>query len=295
MDEDDLTDKILNGLGADYKELIHAVQARDTMIMFDELHEKLLNFEASLQAAKSDPSHFPASANPANCTTTSWGPSSNPGTTNHNRRPSTNSGNTSTGWRPSPNTNNRSPAFPNAGPNSSRSHRPSSRPYLGYCQICGIQGHTAKRCPSFRLVPLQPNITPVAPVNRTPTPWQPRAHFAANTTPTAPQWLLDSGASHHVTADLKLEKFKAEPANKDSREKSVEFAPSSNLMFHTFKLIKEILHPMNNHTLILEEVPCRDLDIVDGNVSVTVPAGVRVNDHEWMTRKESINLGVGWK
>ena len=56
--------------------------------------------------------------------------------------------------------------------------------------------------PLFRLVPNQPNTTPVAPVNSTLTPWQPRAHFAANTTPTTPQWLLDSGASHHVTVDL---------------------------------------------------------------------------------------------
>ena len=31
------------------------------------------------------------------------------------------------------------------------------------------------------------------------TPWQPRAHVATNTNP---QWLLDSGASHHVTTDL---------------------------------------------------------------------------------------------
>ncbi|KAA8547225.1 hypothetical protein F0562_003911 [Nyssa sinensis] len=79
MDEDDLIDKILDGLGDDYKELIHAVQARDTMIMFNELHEKLLNFEASFQGAKSEPSHFPASANPANHNTTSWHPSSNSG------------------------------------------------------------------------------------------------------------------------------------------------------------------------------------------------------------------------
>ena len=51
-------------------------------------------------------------------------------------------------------------------------------------------------------MPNQPNTTPVALVNNTLTPWQPRAHFAANTTPTTPQWLLDSGVSHHVTIDL---------------------------------------------------------------------------------------------
>ncbi|KAA8543167.1 hypothetical protein F0562_021338 [Nyssa sinensis] len=139
MDEDDLTDKILDGLGDDYKELIHSVQACDTMIMFDELHEKLLNFEASLQGAKLEPSHFPTLANPANRNTASWRPSFNSSNTNNNWRSSTNSSNNSIGWRPSPNTNNRSPAFPNAGQNSSRSHRPPSQPYFGYCQICGIQ------------------------------------------------------------------------------------------------------------------------------------------------------------
>ena len=48
VDDEDLLEKILEGLGGDYKELVRAVQARDTPISFDELHEKLLNFEASL-------------------------------------------------------------------------------------------------------------------------------------------------------------------------------------------------------------------------------------------------------
>ncbi|RVW70497.1 Retrovirus-related Pol polyprotein from transposon RE2 [Vitis vinifera] len=49
VDDEDLLEKILEGLGEDYKELVRVVQARDTPISFDELHEKLLNFEASLQ------------------------------------------------------------------------------------------------------------------------------------------------------------------------------------------------------------------------------------------------------
>ena len=151
MNEDDLTEKILDGLRDDYKGLIRAVQARDTMIMLDELHEKLLNFEASLQGVKSEPSHFPASTNPANRNTTSWHPSFNSGNTKNNWHPSTHFGNNRIDWRLSPNTNNRSLAFPNVGQNSSRSQRPHYRPYLGYCQICEIQGHTAKRCPSISL------------------------------------------------------------------------------------------------------------------------------------------------
>lgn len=38
-------------------------------------------------------------------------------------------------------------------------------------------------------------------MNHTISPWQPQAQYA--TTPTStPSWLLDSGASHHVTSDL---------------------------------------------------------------------------------------------
>lgn len=42
VDNEDLSERILEGLGEDYKELVHAIEARDTPISFDELHEKLL-------------------------------------------------------------------------------------------------------------------------------------------------------------------------------------------------------------------------------------------------------------
>ncbi|KAH7571754.1 hypothetical protein JRO89_XS04G0132200 [Xanthoceras sorbifolium] len=51
---------------------------------------------------------------------------------------------------------------------------------------------------SFQLVPIQPSTTS----NNSATHWQPRAHYAVNTTTNNPSWLLDSGASHHVTTDL---------------------------------------------------------------------------------------------
>lgn len=49
IDEEEITDKILDGLGDDDKELVRAIQARDTSITFEGLHEKFLNFEAFLQ------------------------------------------------------------------------------------------------------------------------------------------------------------------------------------------------------------------------------------------------------
>ncbi|KAG6737402.1 hypothetical protein POTOM_058920 [Populus tomentosa] len=67
IDIEDLLEIILEGLGAEYKELARAVQTRDTLISFDELHEKLLNFEASLQNINNTTqAYFPASAHLAN-------------------------------------------------------------------------------------------------------------------------------------------------------------------------------------------------------------------------------------
>nr|TKS05086.1 hypothetical protein D5086_0000131830 [Populus alba] len=57
LDADDLTEYILDGLDEDYTELVRAVQAREAAISFDELHEKLLLFEASLQT-RSHPSRL---------------------------------------------------------------------------------------------------------------------------------------------------------------------------------------------------------------------------------------------
>ena len=86
MEEEDLIEKILDGLGDDYKELVRAVQARDTSITFDELHEKLLSFEASLSANTKSEIHLSITANPTNRTTP----------TNTNWRPHK----TNTNWRP---------------------------------------------------------------------------------------------------------------------------------------------------------------------------------------------------
>ena len=63
MDKEDLTKKILDGLGNEYREVAYIVQARDTPIMFDELHEKLINFEASLHTKQPTLDYLLATAN----------------------------------------------------------------------------------------------------------------------------------------------------------------------------------------------------------------------------------------
>ncbi|KAL9448658.1 hypothetical protein AB3S75_016030 [Citrus x aurantiifolia] len=169
-DEDDITDKILEAVGDDYKELARAVQARDTPITFEELHEKLLNFEASLNTSKPD-TMFPITSHVTTRTNNNW--RINNGTNQNSSNPNHNLGVTQ----------------------NNNSTQRQQRPYLGYYQLCRIQGHTAKKCPSYKLQPVQSNN------NHSSTPWQPKANYAA-TTNNNQTWLLNSGASHHVTADL---------------------------------------------------------------------------------------------
>ena len=49
LDHEDLIDKILDGLDDDYKTVVDIVQNCETPILFDELHEKLINPELELK------------------------------------------------------------------------------------------------------------------------------------------------------------------------------------------------------------------------------------------------------
>ena len=188
LDAEDLTNKILDGLDDEYKELMHVVQGRDMPITFEELHENLLNFEASVITPKPDPLQFPATTNPTSRNPTPWCSPAPSSTKNHT-------------WRPSNNHQNKYPPIQTNDQPTPQGNR-SSRPYLDYCQVYRIQGHIAKWCPSFRLVLINTS-TSISPTSNKPsaTPWQPRAHYASNT-PSHTSWLLDNGASHYVTIDL---------------------------------------------------------------------------------------------
>ncbi|RVW35995.1 Retrovirus-related Pol polyprotein from transposon RE1 [Vitis vinifera] len=89
-------------------------------------------------------------------------------------------------------------------PTNTRDNRPPTRPFLGRCQWCSTQGHVVSRCPLFRqqFPQVQP---PLHPGNssqfRLPAPWQAQANVATIVPPNT-TWLLDSGASHHVTTDV---------------------------------------------------------------------------------------------
>ncbi|KAL6329795.1 hypothetical protein AAG906_037502 [Vitis piasezkii] len=130
VDDEDLIDRVLEGLSDEYKYVIDAINTRDTSISFAELHEKLLNKEASLQTAQPSPLSLPAMAN----STAFW---------NHPN------------WHPPATTPQQLGPTTVFSPHDQR----QPKPYLGHYQACGIQGHTAKRCPMFRLVTNQQSPT----------------------------------------------------------------------------------------------------------------------------------------
>ena len=49
LNHEDLIDRILDGLDEDNKSIANIVQGRDTLILFDELHKKLINWELTLK------------------------------------------------------------------------------------------------------------------------------------------------------------------------------------------------------------------------------------------------------
>ncbi|WZZ66822.1 hypothetical protein YC2023_078192 [Brassica napus] len=172
LDHEDKLDYILQSLPDEYKPVIEQTEGRDLPPSLTELHEKLINFEARLLT--STPLVVaPISANYVN--------SSRPAQ-KHNKHPQQN-------WHNAPHSNQHQ-NWNNTPHNSQQS---TFRPYLGKCQIYGLQGHSAKRC--NQLHQYQQTTQPAL----LPTP-QPRANFSYTTA--HQPWVLDSGATHHITSDL---------------------------------------------------------------------------------------------
>lgn len=176
MDHEDQIDALLEGLPEEYKPVIDQIEGRETPPTLTEIHEKLLHHEAKL-ASTVPATIVHVSANHVQQRSQSTYHNKNKGSTHTNtnqQRPYFNNNNT--GWQQQPR---------------------GSRPYLGKCQICGTQGHGAKRCPQLQTFQSTMQQSPF-------TPWQgqPRANVSAAASYNANNWLLDSGATHHITSDL---------------------------------------------------------------------------------------------
>ncbi|XP_021764200.1 uncharacterized protein LOC110728841 [Chenopodium quinoa] len=175
VDHEDFIDRVLAGLDDSYKSIVDSVNGRDTPISFDELHEKLINKKLSiLQIKQPLPPLFPQLHLLSTPNLTIVLPPSNPPQV----------------------------SFP---PLLHLTQNPLTY-FLGKCQWCREQGHVVACCPLF--THQFPTASPPPPRSSSaqspPTSSQPQANHAHLSLPSSSStpWLLDSGASHHVTNDL---------------------------------------------------------------------------------------------
>ncbi|KAG7533328.1 Reverse transcriptase RNA-dependent DNA polymerase [Arabidopsis thaliana x Arabidopsis arenosa] len=172
ISHEDQIDYILGGLPEDYKQVIDQLEGRETPPALTEIHEKLINHELKLQTLTiASSSSVPVTANAATY--------KNYGNNNRNQSRSGSRGNQQ--WQQQQQ-QNFSPR------NESRGSQ--GRGYQGKYQICGVYGHSARRCSQLQSFGGGYQSSPMS-------PWQPRANVVM-----ASPWVLDSRATHHLTSDL---------------------------------------------------------------------------------------------
>ncbi|KAG7572644.1 Reverse transcriptase RNA-dependent DNA polymerase [Arabidopsis suecica] len=169
IEHDDQVEYVINGLPEDYKPVVDQIAAKDKPPSLTEVHERLLNQEGKLLAKANTAAsiNLPATANVATQRN------------NNNRHYNKSSPKPHNNWQQQNYNNKQDTRAP--------------KPYQGRCQICSVHGHSARRCP--QLANVQQQVSPF-------TPWQPRANLATASPFSANPWLLDSGATHHMTNDL---------------------------------------------------------------------------------------------
>ena len=173
--DDDLIIFILNGLGMEFREISTAIRARESAISLEELHDKLTDFESVIKHEEI----VVAPALTANLVRKGQG-------SNFQKQKSYNFRGTENGFQG------------NSFYNSSKTqYYPAKKKFIPYntstngnrptCQLCGKFGHSAKVCRNYKISSVQ----------------EPVANFAQfSDTVGAQNWMMDSGASHHITTDL---------------------------------------------------------------------------------------------
>ncbi|KAG7582826.1 Integrase catalytic core [Arabidopsis suecica] len=176
LEHEEQIEFIFQGLPEEYKSVVDQVEGRDTPPSITEVHEKLINKEAKLLATSlSASSVAPISANVA--------------TSRQNQYQGKSSYRQNKPWNSNNQSNYQQQKQDNRG----------TRGYQGKCQLCGVFGHSAKRCSQLQ----QHHNGPQNSLLPTPfRPWQPRANLALTSPHPANAWLMDSGATHHMTSDL---------------------------------------------------------------------------------------------
>ena len=183
IDHEDQIEQLLEGLPEDYKIIVDQTAARDTRPSLTELHEKLINHEMKLQLLKSTISSVHVTANYAN-----QRGSSGQNNNGHNRNQNSRRG----GYRDNQTWQPQQQQF--QAPTTQTAGRGG---YQGRCQLCGVFGHSARRCSQ-----LATQGASFSQSVSSQTPWQPQENVAHANPYTPNQWILDSGATHYLTSDL---------------------------------------------------------------------------------------------
>lgn len=158
-DIEDQIEFILDGLPDEYKPLKDQLEGREYPPSLTEIHEKLLNHENKLLAKNATPAIIPVTANLANHR-------GSYGNNNHSQRQNQGSS------RP---TKNRSQQTWQQQQFSPRNDN-APRGYQGRCQLCGVQGHSARKCSQLQSDAASYNSNSRSP-SPSPTSWQPRANM----------------------------------------------------------------------------------------------------------------------
>ncbi|KAL5820073.1 hypothetical protein ACOSQ3_024039 [Xanthoceras sorbifolium] len=204
VDDGALVIHTLNGLSSAYMPLASAVRARDTPISFEELYDKLLDHEAYLRRENSKKfgTQITAQFNQRSFNRRGRGQHGNFSPTGQHHQfgsqnsssyssPSGQHSNNNRSTNSTHHNNYRTHNQPHAAHQSQQWRPPnsqgSSRPI---CQLCDKFGHTARTCRS--------RSNPTAPT------WPQANHMTSDQSSSrnANNWILDSGASHHMTSDL---------------------------------------------------------------------------------------------
>ncbi|GFP99708.1 hypothetical protein PHJA_002114900 [Phtheirospermum japonicum] len=173
---DDLTLFIINGLGPEYASIVGSIRARETPLLFEELHDLLCAHESSLRSSEAAVASLVATAN----TTGTGGGGGRSGGSNKGLHGG------SGGGRRQPQMTTSGSYWQGAGPSATsgspaNSQGPKPSPVI--CQLCRYRVHAAPTC---RRVP------------------PPISHAVSSPVGPRPQssWLVDSGASHSLTSEL---------------------------------------------------------------------------------------------
>ncbi|KAK2988027.1 hypothetical protein RJ640_011290 [Escallonia rubra] len=195
--EDDLVLYTLTGVGPEFKEIAAPLRARDTPISFDELYDKLGDYEIHLKKEEPTPSFYIAMANYThrqNRFTSQTTPHHGNTSSGRNNDQFSHRGNDHFPTRPHTKTTNRN----NWSSPPTNNRMAPSRSSL-HCRFCDRPGHATNECRKLARFLRENDVQTVHSSSHV-------VPLTANATtmhrrPNSPSWLFDTGASHHVTSD----------------------------------------------------------------------------------------------